>query len=104
MPYYPQEHYCDRPLPVAHKEANIFSGLAGIEAILIGMAGIRPGIDDVLWIRPQAPAQGTVEILNYRFRDHVFDIYMGDGKCEIIRDGATVYGGKSQSVCALNAR
>jgi hypothetical protein len=104
LPYFPQEHYCDRPLAVAHKEANSISGLTGMEAILVGMTGIRPALDGSLRIQPQPPKGGSVEVTNYRFRDHCFDIQMNAGHCEVRRDGVTVYSGKPNRVCALTAR
>jgi hypothetical protein len=93
LPYYPQEHYVDRPAVPAHKRANISAGLAGAEAILFGMIGFNPGIDGTLWINPQIPANETVSVTGYGWRGHSVDFSFDRNLCEVLLDGKLVYHG-----------
>ncbi|MBB6729479.1 MGH1-like glycoside hydrolase domain-containing protein [Cohnella zeiphila] len=97
LPYVPQEHYSDRPMAPAHKRANNISGLAGAQAVVFGMAGIRPQLDGRLLIHPQPPEEGNVSVIGYAYRGHRYDVHMEPGFCRIVRDGSETYRGVPSS-------
>lgn len=97
--YFPQEHACDRPgVPIKNKRANIIAGVAGMQALLGGMAGLEPQLCGSLVIDPKPPAAGKVTIENYRHKDRVIAIEMEPGFVRILADGAVVYEGKPKRI------
>ncbi len=101
FPYFPQEHYCDRPTsPPAHRRANIVAGLAGAEAILTGLAGVRPQPDGSLWFRP-SPVDGTIELYGLHFRDHSIDVVVSPAGCAITVDGRRIEAVGDEPVLAV---
>ncbi|HEX6681756.1 MAG TPA: hypothetical protein VF062_03135 [Candidatus Limnocylindrales bacterium] len=89
-PYFPQEHYSDRPAaPPTGRRVNIVAGLAGAEAILAGLAGVRPQPDGTLVIAPP-PAPGHLALRGLRFRGRSVDIECGPDSFTVIVDGEPV--------------
>ena len=93
LPYYPQEHYCDRPAVPAHKRANIIAGVAGFEAVLFGLAGFEPRLDGLLRIAPGRLAEGFVEIGNFRHRGRKIGLRLGGGRMRVTINGTVVHDG-----------
>ena len=90
FPYFPQEHYCDRPAaPPVGRRANIVAGLAGAEAILTGLLGVRPRPDGSLVIAP-SPVPGRVALRGLRFRGRTIDVEVSPGCSLITVDGQEV--------------
>lgn len=74
-PYFPQDHYSDRPgAPASGRRINIIAGLTGAEAVLHGLLGIRPQPDGSLVIHPQPGAPGAVHLTNYSYRGRAIEI------------------------------
>jgi hypothetical protein len=93
LPYFPQEHYCCRPQTPAHKRANNIAGMAGAQALIMGMAGIRPQLDGSLIVHPQPPAEGRVSVTGYQHRGKRIDVHVEPGYCRILCDGDEIYSG-----------
>ena len=93
LPYYPQEHYCERMAVPAHKRANTVSGLLGAEVILYGMVGLDPRIDGSLWINPKVPDKAEISVEGYGWRGHLVDINFSNNICKISFDGKQIYNG-----------
>jgi hypothetical protein len=87
LPYFPQEHYCDRPAAPAHKRANCNAGLAGAQALIFGMAGVRPQLDGSITYRPVGPPGRCVELRGLVVRGRSIDIEMQDGCARVRVDG-----------------
>ncbi|WP_406055333.1 MGH1-like glycoside hydrolase domain-containing protein [Kribbella sp. NBC_00889] len=94
-PYFPQDHYCDKPgAPATGRRINIIAGLAGAEAIITGLAGIRPHPDGSLHINPNPVAAGTIELRGLIYRDHTIDVVITPDHTEITVDGSPVSPGQ----------
>ncbi|MEV5961069.1 hypothetical protein AB0L70_04860 [Kribbella sp. NPDC051952] len=74
-PYFPQDHYSDKPgAPATSRRINIIAGLTGAESILTGLAGIHPHPDGSLTIQPNPVPGGTIELRGLIYRDRTIDI------------------------------
>lgn len=98
LPYFPQEHYCDRPGSPAHKRANVVAGLMGAAAVLYGMAGLEPRLDGSLWIHPKSTIKDTVEIKGFVHRKHVIDVVFSASFCKVTLDGKVKYQGNPGAI------
>lgn len=103
LPYYPQEHHCDRPQVPQNKRANVIAGLTGIESILTGLFGISPQPDGSLWIDPQTSPDGCVEVTNYEFRGHRYDMLIDGSHCRVRMDGREIASKSVQRMQIVNA-
>ena len=99
--YYPQEHYCDRPMSPAHKRANVAAGLTGAEAILFGLIGFQPQYNGELYINPQLTVNGAIQIKGFVYRQNSFDVNLSSKKMVVRRDGKTVYEGSPKRIKIL---
>ena len=104
-PYFPQDHYCDKPgAPATGRRINIIAGLTGAEAILTGLAGIHPHPDGSLTIDPNPVASGTVNLHGLVFRDHTIDLSIAPGHSEVTVDGRPVHAGTDGAFDAVAPR
>ncbi|GIH14050.1 MGH1-like glycoside hydrolase domain-containing protein [Rugosimonospora africana] len=102
FPYFPQEHYCDRPAaPPVGRRANVVAGLTGAEAVVAGLAGVRPRPDGSLVVRPQPVEGGTVELRGLWFRDRCVDVVCAPDRCLVTVDGQPVAAGPDGAVLAV---
>ena len=101
LPYFPQEHYCDKPGVPVNKRANIIAGAAGMQAILFGMFGITPNIDGTLRIHPHPPQEGEACVSNFIFRGNTYDICLRPGHTDIHKNGELLYSGAPKEVVCL---
>jgi hypothetical protein len=94
FPYSPQDHYCDRPAaPPRGRRANVIAGLTGAEAVLLGMAGLRPRVDGALDLAPPGWLPGGLELNGLRYRGHEIDVRLSADACEASVDGRVVHAG-----------
>ncbi|HEY3868450.1 MAG TPA: hypothetical protein VGM10_08865 [Actinocrinis sp.] len=94
FPYFPQEHCCDRPAaPMRNRRANIIAGLAGVEAVVFGLAGLRPQLDGALDLAPAAWLPGRLGLHGLRYRGHEIDLELAPGRLEASVDGRTIHAG-----------
>ncbi|MFA6084326.1 hypothetical protein [Mucilaginibacter sp.] len=100
-PYFPQEHFCDRPASPVFKRANIVAGLTGAEAILYGLIGLDPRLDGSLWINPQAPSKDKITIKGYGFRKHLINVVTNQSFLRVEADGKLIYEGKPKLLKVL---
>ena len=99
--YYPQEHYCDRPMSPAHKRANEASGLVGAEAVLFGLIGFQPQYNGELYIHPQLTVSGNIHIKDFVYRQNSFEVNLTPKKMVVRRGGKTIYEGSPKRVKIL---
>jgi hypothetical protein len=99
--YYPQEHFCDRPMAPPHTRANEVTGLCGAEAILFGLIGFQPQYDGTLFINPQITVEGNIYIKSFVYHKNTFDVEVSASKLAVSRNGKTIYKGKPKRIQIL---
>lgn len=99
--YYPQEHYCDRPAVPAHKRANSIAGLAGVEAVMLGLCGLRFGPNGSVRWRPWPVPEGHVELKGLHVRGRLIDISLTPDEVATRVDGKTLYAGPPGGIVEL---
>lgn len=97
LPYFPQEHYADRPSVPEHKRANVIAGLSGVEAIVFGLCGVDPRPDGVTVVAP-ASAPGRTALNDLRIRGHRIDIELAEDRLRVVLDGAVVHDGEIRRI------
>lgn len=98
LPYYPQEHYCDRPAVPAHKRANVVAGLAGAEAVLLGLLGLSVGLDGTVRIVPSPRREGEIALRGLSLRGRNIDLSVGIESMRVTVDGRERYVGRPEAV------
>jgi hypothetical protein len=88
FPYIPQEIFGDYPgYPEVEMPLEVAAG-SGVQAVLFGVFGLRPGVDGTLVISPSYRRElGQARLTGYRFRGHVYDVILGPWDYEVFRDG-----------------
>jgi len=88
--YYPQEHYCDRPMSPAYKRANVSAGLTGVETILFGLIGFQPQYNGDLYIHPQL-SEGSVHVKDFVYKKQHFDVEASTTHLVVRKNGEIIY-------------
>jgi hypothetical protein len=102
-PYFPQDHYCDKPgAPASGRRTNVIAGLTGAEAILTGLAGIRPHPDGSLTVQPVAV--GNIQLHGLGYRGRTIDLDLSPGNCEVRVDGRPVSPAPDGTILAVPPR
>jgi hypothetical protein len=104
-PYFPQDHYSDKPgAPASGRRINVIAGLTGAEAILTGLAGIRPHPDGSLTIRSNPVAAGTINLHGLIYRGHRIDLTIAPDGYQVCVDGDPVSPAPDGTVLAVPRR
>lgn len=93
LPYFPQEHYVDRPLAPEWARANVIAGVSGMQAVLKGMTGFRANLDGTLVVAPKPHPTGKVEVKGYRHRGRLVDVVFSADRMRVTVNGTIVYEG-----------
>ena len=93
LPYFPQEHRCDTPTTVAHKRANVISGLGGAEALIFGLTGLQVDLGGSLSLFPNPPPGGEVSFRGLQVRGATLDVVLRPGHATITVNGTVVLDG-----------
>lgn len=98
LPYFPQEHYADKPGVPAHKRANVVAGLAGAETILFHLLGLEPRLDGSLWLHPQPPKEGRLDLTDFQWQGQRFSFRLSRHACRIEKNGHLLYAGAPKRI------
>lgn len=93
FPCFPQTLYTDDPIIQPHQmdwPQEIAAG-GGVQAVISGIFGLRPGCDGSLQVSPNYNSTlGKAKLRGYRFRDHRYDVLLTPTKFQVWRDGQMV--------------
>lgn len=87
VPYIPQEHFCDSPMMPENKRANIIAGVAGMQAVLFGLAGFQIDLDGSLRLSPHAAGGVRYEIRGFQHGANVIDLVVDGDEMQIAVNG-----------------
>lgn len=87
VPYIPQEHFCDSPMMPENKRANIIAGVAGMQAVLFGLAGFQIDLDGSLRFSPHAAGGVRYEIRGFQHGANVIDLVVDGDEMQIAVNG-----------------
>ncbi|MGY4766186.1 hypothetical protein ACXC9Q_04605 [Kribbella sp. CWNU-51] len=76
----------------------------GAEAILIGLAGIRPHPDGSLTVHPQPVAAGNISVHGLSYRDHTIDVTITTESFQVSVDGRLLSPGPDGTILAVPPR
>jgi hypothetical protein len=102
--YFPQEHFCDRPMSPSHKRANVAAGLIGAETILFGLVGFQPQYNGELYINPQLATEGTIDVKGFVYRGNTYDVELSAEKMKVVRNGSVIYDGHPEKILVSNQK
>lgn len=100
LPYYPQEHFVDRPMVPTGKRANNAAGLTGAEAVLFGVLGFQPTYSGELFIHPQL-TEGTINIRDFVFKGQRFDVEANTTHMTVKKNETVIYTGTPKKIKIL---
>ncbi|WP_328520905.1 MGH1-like glycoside hydrolase domain-containing protein [Kribbella sp. NBC_00359] len=104
-PYFPQDHYSDKPgAPATGRRINVIAGLTGAEAVLTGLAGIRPHPDGSLTVHPQPVAAGNISVHGLGYRGHTIDVAITPEGFQVSVDGRRLSPGQDGTILAVSPR
>ncbi|WP_410791838.1 MGH1-like glycoside hydrolase domain-containing protein [Kribbella sp. C-35] len=105
FPYFPQDHFCDRPaVQQRGRRTNVIAGLTGTEAVLLGLAGLRPQVNGALDLKPPTWLPTALELRGLVYHGHEIDLALSSEHCEISVDGRIIYSGEVAPLQILGAR
>ncbi|MFI7066708.1 MGH1-like glycoside hydrolase domain-containing protein [Kribbella sp. NPDC050124] len=102
--YFPQDHFCDRPaVQQRGRRTNVIAGLTGTEAVILGLAGLRPQVNGALNLEPPTWLPTALELRGLVYRGREIDLALSAERCEVSVDGRTIHSGELAPLQILGA-